>query len=142
MLYQMRERLEPLALAESMPRLPPPTSLALDDLQERIEGGDRRVGDSSTSTGSSTCSPTPRCDIEPLVVDGRHGCGTPPSTTAAATCDLSGPERRWVVNAEHRLLLEAIERRDTGVAGLCLEGHIRRTRVELGRHPEVFSGPS
>ena len=51
---------------------------------------------------------------------------------------LSGPDRMWVVNAEHRLLLDAIERRDAVDAERFLAGHIRRTRIELGRHPEVF----
>ncbi len=55
-----------------------------------------------------------------------------------AFMQLTGPSRRWVVNAEHRLLLDAIERRDEVDAGRFLAGHIRRTRIELRRHPEVF----
>jgi DNA-binding GntR family transcriptional regulator len=47
-----------------------------------------------------------------------------------------------VVNAEHRLLLDAIERRDAVDAERFLRGHIRRTRVELSQHPEVFEGPT
>ncbi|WP_262496005.1 hypothetical protein [Nonomuraea sp. SYSU D8015] len=43
-----------------------------------------------------------------------------------------------MVNAEHRLLLDAVERRDAVDAERCLSGHIRRTRVELSQHPEVF----
>jgi DNA-binding GntR family transcriptional regulator len=55
-----------------------------------------------------------------------------------AFMQVTGPERRWVVNAEHRLLLDAIERRDETDAGRFLAGHIRRTRIELSHHPEVF----
>jgi DNA-binding GntR family transcriptional regulator len=44
----------------------------------------------------------------------------------------------WVVNAEHNLLLDAIERRDAVDAENVLRGHIRRTRNELAMHPEVF----
>jgi DNA-binding GntR family transcriptional regulator len=44
----------------------------------------------------------------------------------------------WVVNSEHRLLLDAVVRRDATDAERFLEGHIRRTRIELGRHPSVF----
>jgi DNA-binding GntR family transcriptional regulator len=51
---------------------------------------------------------------------------------------LTGPSRRWVVNAEHRLLIDALGRRDEVDAGRFLAGHIRRTRIELRRHPEVF----
>ena len=54
---------------------------------------------------------------------------------------LSGPGRRWVINAEHRLLLDAIARRDSTDAQHCVSAHIRRTRVELERHPEIFGAP-
>jgi DNA-binding GntR family transcriptional regulator len=43
-----------------------------------------------------------------------------------------------VINAEHRLLLDSIERRDVTDAERYLSGHIRRTRIELARHPEIF----
>ena len=52
---------------------------------------------------------------------------------------LTGSGRAQIVNAEHRLLMEALERRDTEDAELYLLGHIRRTRKELVRHPEIFS---
>jgi DNA-binding GntR family transcriptional regulator len=44
-----------------------------------------------------------------------------------------------VITAEHRLLLDAITRHDSVDAERYLSGHIRRTRIELTRHPEVFS---
>jgi DNA-binding GntR family transcriptional regulator len=43
-----------------------------------------------------------------------------------------------VTHLEHRLLLDAIARRDAGDAERALVTHIRRTRLELARHPEVF----
>ncbi len=52
---------------------------------------------------------------------------------------LTGPGRQWVVNAEHRLLLDAINRRDVVDAERFVAGHIRRTRIELGRHPAIFA---
>jgi DNA-binding GntR family transcriptional regulator len=51
---------------------------------------------------------------------------------------LGGRSRMWVVNAEHRLILDAVVRRDAVDAERYLQGHIRRTRIELGRHPGVF----
>lgn len=54
---------------------------------------------------------------------------------------ISGPGRRWIVNAEHRLVLDAIQRRDAVDADRYLSGHIRRTRIELSHHPEVFTRP-
>jgi DNA-binding GntR family transcriptional regulator len=44
-----------------------------------------------------------------------------------------------VVNAEHQLMLDAVRRGDVVDAGRVLEGHIRRTRVELSHHPEIFT---
>jgi DNA-binding GntR family transcriptional regulator len=36
-------------------------------------------------------------------------------------------------------LMEAMDRRDPEDAELYLLGHIRRTRKDLVRHPEIFS---
>jgi DNA-binding GntR family transcriptional regulator len=46
-----------------------------------------------------------------------------------------------VVNSEHRLLLDAIRRKDAVDGERYLSGHIRRTRIELAQHPEVFAAP-
>jgi DNA-binding GntR family transcriptional regulator len=43
-----------------------------------------------------------------------------------------------VTHLEHDLLLEAMVRGDSDEAERLLLGHIRRTRIELDRHPEVF----
>jgi DNA-binding GntR family transcriptional regulator len=43
-----------------------------------------------------------------------------------------------VTHLEHDLLLEAMARGDSEEAERLLLGHIRRTRIELDRHPEVF----
>jgi len=46
------------------------------------------------------------------------------------------PERS--VHHEHHLLVSALRRRDSEDAERVLAGHIRRTRLELTRHPEIF----
>jgi len=50
---------------------------------------------------------------------------------------LSGPDRRWGVNYEHRLLLDAIRRRDPVDAEHFPCGRSWRTRLALAQHPEV-----
>ncbi len=45
-----------------------------------------------------------------------------------------GRERRWMINAEHRLLIEAIRQLDIEGAKTVVWSHIRRTRLELTRH--------
>jgi DNA-binding GntR family transcriptional regulator len=44
-----------------------------------------------------------------------------------------------VTHMEHRLLLDCIRRRDTDDAERVLVTHIRRTRLELEKHPEIFA---
>ena len=103
LMYQMRERLEPLALSESIPNL---TGAQID----RLIGAVTRLWNST-------------------------------QYYRRAFMMFSGPQRRWVVNAEHSLLLNAIRRRDIVEGEHFLTVHIRRTRIELERHPELFPQP-
>ncbi len=47
------------------------------------------------------------------------------------------PNGNRIVHDEHHMLVRAIEKGDANDAGRML-GRIRRTRLELSRHPEVF----
>jgi DNA-binding GntR family transcriptional regulator len=134
-IYQMRERLEPLALSESIPHLSQHDVRRLGRIQGQIEANsdvgrflelDRELH-LLTYTG---------CRIDQLTaMVTRLWNSTQHYRRAFVTS--SGPGRMWVINAEHRLLLDAIERHDCTDAERHLSGHIRRTRVELARHPEV-----
>jgi DNA-binding GntR family transcriptional regulator len=134
--YRIRERLEPLLLAESAPRLSAEDVDGLAGLQERIEQTD---------------------DVEEfLVLDRelhwaayRHHEAEELASIVARLWDttqhyrrafsrLTGHRRRWIICAEHRLLIEALRDQDLTTAQNVLELHIRRTRVELSKHPEVF----
>jgi DNA-binding GntR family transcriptional regulator len=134
--YKIRERLEPLLLAESAPGLSTQDIDELARLQDRIESND---------------------DVEEfLVLDRelhwatyRHHDARQLASLVARLWDttqhyrraftrLAGARRRWIINAEHRLLIEALRDRDHANAQRILELHIRRTRVELSQHPEVF----
>jgi DNA-binding GntR family transcriptional regulator len=52
---------------------------------------------------------------------------------------LAGERRRWIINGEHRLLIQALRDHDHTSAERILEPHIRRTSVELAKHPELFA---
>ena len=52
---------------------------------------------------------------------------------------LAGASRSWVINAEHRLLIESVAGQDLEGACGVLTQHIRRTRVELSEHPSLFA---
>jgi DNA-binding GntR family transcriptional regulator len=135
-MYRMRERLEPLAIGESIPHLSENDLHRLGRLQEQIEA-DTDVSRFLELDREFHLLTYTGCPIEQLTsMVTRLWNST--QHYRRAFVKLSGPARMWVVNAEHRLLLDAIERRDGPDAERFLNGHIRRTRVELARHPEVF----
>jgi DNA-binding GntR family transcriptional regulator len=136
LLYQMREQLEPLALTESLPRLDHDDLNRLGELQSRIEtwpGVDEfLVLDREFHLLSYS-----RCDMEHLLTSvTRLWNSTQYYRRIYMT--ITGPAKLWIVNAEHALILDALRRGDATDAGLCLKGHIRRTRVELLHHSEIF----
>jgi DNA-binding GntR family transcriptional regulator len=138
-IYQMRERLEPLALAESLPHLGEDDLRRLEQIQRRIEVN-TDVAEFLALDREFHLLTYAGCPIDQLssmVV--RLWNST--QHYRRAFMHLTGPARRWVVNAEHRLILDAVERRDVVDAERYLSGHIRRTRIELSRHPEAFEGP-
>jgi DNA-binding GntR family transcriptional regulator len=136
LMYEMRERLEPLALVESIPWLDDAQLDRLAGIQARIDEDDDlahfleldREFHLLTYAG---------CDSDELI-----GAVTRLWNSTQyyrrAFMMVTGPERRWVVNAEHALLLDAIRRRDLVEAEHFSCVHIRRTRIELQHHPELF----
>jgi Transcriptional regulators len=135
-IYQMRERLEPLALSQSIPNLTADDMRSLGDIQDQIETNSDVRGFLALDR-----------ELHLLTYSGCHFDQLTSMVTRLwnstqhyrrAFVSSSGPGRMWVINAEHRLLLDAIERHDTTDAERYLSGHIRRTRVELAQHPEVF----
>ena len=51
----------------------------------------------------------------------------------------AGPACGCVTHLEHRLLLDCVRRQDADDAERVLVTHIRRTRLELEQHPEIFA---
>jgi DNA-binding GntR family transcriptional regulator len=139
-IYQMRERLEPLALSQSIPHLTAGDMRSLEQIQDSIEINSDVRGFLQLDR-----------EFHLLTYSGCHFDQLTSMVTRLwnstqhyrrAFVSSSGPGRMWVINSEHRLLLDAIQRHDTTDAERYLSGHIRRTRVELAKHPEVFGNPS
>jgi DNA-binding GntR family transcriptional regulator len=137
--YQIRERIEPLLLLDSIPRLTEADIAELQETQEAIEATvdveeflvlDRKLHWISYRGHQTTLLATM---VERLWDSTQH--------YRREFVRLSGGSSSWVTNSEHRLLIEAIERRDTSTAEDILALHIRRTRVELSQHPELFRNP-
>lgn len=135
-IYRMRERLEPLALLESLPLLGATDHERLEEVQRQIEANDdlEKFLDLDREFHMLTYS---GCAIEPLNQNVVRLWNSTQHYRRAYVA-LGGQNRMWVVNAEHRLILDAVVRRDATDAERFLEGHIRRTRNELAHHPEVF----
>jgi len=134
--YRMRERLEPLALSESIPLLTEDDHGHLEEVQQQIEANTDLDGflDLDREFHLGTYS---GCHIDPLNAMVTRLWNSTQHYRRAFVA-LGGQARMWVVNAEHRLLLDAVVRRDATDAERFLEGHIRRTRIELSHHPAVF----
>jgi DNA-binding GntR family transcriptional regulator len=134
--YRMRERLEPLALSESLPLLTDDDHAHLEQVQLQIEANTDldRFLDLDREFHLGTYS---GCHIDPLNAMVTRLWNSTQHYRRAFVA-MGGQSRMWVVNAEHRLLLDAVVRRDATDAERFLEGHIRRTRTELSHHPAVF----
>jgi DNA-binding GntR family transcriptional regulator len=135
-IYRMRERLEPLALVESMGRLEAPDHDRLEEVQRQIEANDdvEKFLDLDREFHMLTYS---GCDIDPLMSNVTRLWNSTQHYRRAYVA-LGGRTRMWTVNSEHRLILDAVVRRDAVDGERFLEGHIRRTRMELAHHPEIF----
>lgn len=136
-IYQMRERIETLALRLSLAHLTAEHESELNRIQDLIEDNADDVG-------------------QFLELDRRFHlltyAGCPPGELLTSVTRLwnstqhfrrafmmhDGAQRRWIVNAEHRLLLDAIARRDGVDCERFLGGHIRRTRIALAEYLEIL----
>jgi DNA-binding GntR family transcriptional regulator len=139
--YQIRERLEPLLLRASLPRLDAAAPGRLAELAALME---------TPGTGVDAFM---RADREFHLAS---YAGAPPGETWQIIGRLwnttqhyrreftrlaardSGEARLSVAHLEHRLLLDCIRRGDAEDAERVLVTHIRRTRLELEKHPEIF----
>src|ERR671921_609776 len=114
-MYRMREQLEPVALAESLPELDDSDLQELLVIQDEIED-DTDVGAFLELDRKFHLLTYSGCRIEQLNT-AVHRLWNSTQHYRRAFVQLSGPSRMWVVNAEHRLLIDAIFRRDEVDAG-------------------------
>ena len=136
--YLLREVLEPFAMTLSVPRLDRSTHAQLRDCAAEMED----VADADTPAAwieldkqfhllSYSAAGLPRLAqlIESLW----------DSTQQYRRAYVRLPERLAVAHNEHSALVEAIARRDADDAAQLSLFHIRRTRLELDEHAELFS---
>jgi DNA-binding GntR family transcriptional regulator len=138
--YRIRERVEPLLLTESLPLLGPDDLAELAEIQEQIERTDGveefLVLDRRLHWAMY------RREAAPHLADIIARLWDTTQHYRRAFLGLAPHGRTWTIGAEHRLLIKAVQDGDAEAAETVLALHIRRTRAELVRHPELFSPPA
>ena len=137
-MYRMRERLEPLLLRANVPLLSDSQIDALKFLADQMEVAedverflrlDREFHMASLAEAQTTVLGD---TVRSLWNRTQHYRRT------ATRLFYSDGDRS--VHHDHHLIVGALRRRDAVEVERVLAGHIRRSRLELARHPEVFDG--
>jgi hypothetical protein len=135
--YQVRERLEPLLISQSIPHLKPAQIERLTELVSEIEKSsdleqflrlDREfhlLSYAGAETGML------REFVERIWNTTQH--------YRRAFAKLNGFATSEVTHMEHKLILDGIIRKDSPQVEKVLETHIRRTRITLSEHKEIFN---
>lgn len=136
-MYQIRERIEPLLLRYSLPQLSAETLDRLQELADNMQAGSDvetflhldREFHLLSYTGATTS----------MLGDTVRRLWNSTQHYRRAFTVLIGPDHNQAVHYEHQLLVGALRRGDGEDAERVLSGHIRRTRLELSKHPELFA---
>lgn len=136
-LYRLREVLEPVAVAASTPHLDERRLAELRELAERIERSahDPQAWlryDRAFHLVTYSAAPMPRLIS---LIDSFWNTTQQYRRAFLLTLDERSVQ---VVHSEHRLILDALERRDADDAEQRQRAHIRRTRVTLMAHADLF----
>lgn len=136
-IYLLREQIEPLALAESIPHASEETHERLRDHVRTMEVHAGREDlakwvevDRLFHLTSYADAPLPRFL---KLIEGFWN-----STQQYRRTYTRLPERLGIAQLEHRLLLDAIVQREPENAAEISRMHIRRTRLSLEEHDELF----
>jgi DNA-binding GntR family transcriptional regulator len=139
--YLIRERLEPLLLRASLPTLDQSTVGRLELLAASMEAPGATVPEFLRAdrefhwAGYAGAPPGPtRQIIGRMWNTTQHFRREFSKLAASAGAGAGLGATHW----EHRLLLDCIRRRDPDDAERVLVMHIRRTRLALEEHPELF----
>ena len=136
-MYQLRERIEPLLLRLSIAHISDETILKLQELAGEMEATsdvekflklDREFHLLSYS-GAETV----------LVGEMVNRLWNTTQHYRRAYSQMMAASSFKPAHYEHHLLLAALKKRDADDAERILFGHIRRTRLELAQHPDVFN---
>jgi DNA-binding GntR family transcriptional regulator len=139
-IYMLREQLEPFALAKSVPHLTEDDHSALGEYVGEIEASADPANpsrwvelDRVFHLRALSAAQLPR--FHELIEEFWN------RSQQYRRAYTRLPETFEVAHAEHRLLMDAIVRRDAADAEAILRVHIRRTRQALDQHADLFDEP-
>jgi len=141
--YRIREELEPLALAQSAPLLSDEQLAQLQELMLQIEGSDDPgvwlILDRRFHLASYAAAPMPRLlkMIENFWNTTQQYRRIYYSMVASERRDAPASAAP-MTHLDHRMLCDALLRRDGDDAADIMRLHIRRTRQALANHRELF----
>lgn len=134
--YKIRERIEPLALLEAAGRMTDQQISRLDELVVEMSQTEDTETFLRLDRQFHLASYQP-AGMNQLYVMIERFWNTTQHYRRAFT-QLLGKDRSWIIHAEHRLIIDALRRRDCEGAAHILYEHIRRTRFELASHQSIF----
>jgi DNA-binding GntR family transcriptional regulator len=137
--YLIRERLEPLLLRASLPNLDEAAIAHLAELTQAMAATGANVAEFlrlDREFHLSSYAGAPAGETSQII--GRMWNTTQHYRREFTKLAASAGAGMDVTHLEHRLLLDCIGRRDADDAERVLVTHIRRTRLALQQHPEIF----
>ena len=135
-MYRIRERIEPLLLRLNVPLVPDDEVARLDGLATAMESADVEQFLALDRDFHLSCYAfAPTSVLHDLAVQ----LWNRTQHYRRAFTRVFHAEGDRSAHHDHHLLVAALRRRDADEAERVLAGHIRRTRLELERHPEVFA---
>lgn len=140
-LYRIRELLEPLAIVESTPHL---SESDIAELRQKAESIERSAGDlaayllADRDFHLSTYAAAPM----PQLLEMIDSLWNQTTHYRRAYLRLVHDADRDVDLGflEHRLMIDALARRDADAAGELVQMHLRRTRVRITEHADALQG--
>jgi len=136
-MYRIRERIEPLLLRFNVPLLPGEEIARLAGLATEMETADVEEFLALDRDFHLSCYAfAPTSVLHDLVLQ----LWNRTQHYRRAFTRVFRAEGDRSAHHDHHLLVAALRRGDADEAERVLAGHIRRTRLELERHPEVFAG--
>jgi len=135
-LYHIRERLEPLLLERSIARLAPPVLDEIRLLAEDLEAVETL--DDFITVDRQFHLATYRAAPQGFLMDTVLQLWNVTQAYRRGITRIDDRHQVEILHSEHRLLADAITRRQAKDAGELLGLHIRRSRESLALHPQVF----